>query len=517
MGECTKVWLKIVEKEWMTRKVFAVIVLLLGIVLLAPLFYIAQFNHMAGDCYWFAYWPHEAWNETHNIFRVMNSAFYVVGEFYKSWQGTFTSIFFFAISPGVFGEQYFFIVPYMMIGMTIFSTFLLLYAICRKVFGLDLYTWFGISGIVSLMEIEFMDAGTSGLYWYNGAVHYVFMQGFALLAVAFGILFLKKNDEKGKTVHKVILICMSSICAFFASGANFSTALISVEMLALMEIFAIILTKQTGRKSFLWMTLPSVISAVGLIANMAAPGNAVRQAYFPKQNPVLAVLSSFQYSVQGMVKWTDVYVILILFILIPFVLKAVSGSGFSFRYPLVSVLLGFCLYTSMYTPAAYAMSSEPIDRNVNICQMFYYIWLILSEIYILGFFERKFSIVRKVIPTHNKNVCTWALYILILGTVGFIGFANIPSSSKARICNSYIAWTNIENGSGKQMWNEYLTRLNEFKNNPDEVLYVEPYRTKPALLFVNSNSEVTPDEGGALDLLVARWYHKTAIYVKAKE
>ncbi|GFH97012.1 hypothetical protein IMSAGC003_03581 [Lachnospiraceae bacterium] len=125
------------EKKFLNRSTFCVLSVLGFLWFIVPLLYIGKYNHGAADDYWFAFHVHCTWLNTHSLLEVVKTAFQEVVEFYKNWQGTYSSIFFFSISPMAFGEQYAHAVPYLMIGMTCISTFVLMYAILKRWMGLD--------------------------------------------------------------------------------------------------------------------------------------------------------------------------------------------------------------------------------------------------------------------------------------------------------------------------------------------------------------------------------------------
>lgn len=500
-----------IEKELFTRRAFCGLIFQFFLILMIPLLYIAKYNHIAGDCYWFAYWPHCAWADSHNIFSVLDSALYVVQDFYKSWQGTYSSIFFFALSPIVFGEQYAAVVPYMMIGMTCISTFFLFYVLLRKGLRFDFYTYFSVSCIASLVQFTFMHTPASGLYWYNGAVHYVFMQGFAIISIGLSVLLLMaiNGGNHKKTVGYTIV---TTVMGFIASGANFSTALLNGECFVLFLIMSLVLWKRCKNKKYLLYLIPFVISEVGFVMNVLAPGNAVRQSYFEKGTVWETILRCFEYSASQAVEWLDIFVWILLIILIPVILKAVSKCTFKFYYPLIFVVGMYCLYASLFAPGFYAFGgSEPLARNQNICKMFLLMGIILCEIYVLGWLEKKFKVVRYIVPVHGKNVWMWTSVLVLSAIIFVVSFMNLDFVEKKATFVSYGAYDVIATGYGESYYQEYLVRLNEYKNNPDKVVYVEPYSIEVYPLWINTETEKSVLESGELSGLLARWYEKDAI------
>ncbi len=501
----------LIEKELFTRRALCGLIVQMFLLLLFPLLYIGKYNHAVADCYWFASRAHWAWLNTHNIFEVLGAAFDVVAQFYTEWQGTFTSIFFFSISPVVFGEQYVFIVPYMMIGMTCVSTFFFFYALLRKLFHFDGYSYIAISTITSLMQFEFMYTPASGLYWYNGAVHYVFMQGFVNLTLSFVLLLFSAISEHRKKATIAYIIC-AGLSGFMASGANFSTTLLNAEFAVIFLIACIILWKKSKNKKYFLYIIPFVVSIGGFLANVCAPGNAVRQAYFTKGSILETVLLCFRYSTTQAGEWLTIFVIIFLLVLLPFILKATSESSFTFPYPLVVIIGLYCLYASMFAPGFYAFGGEtPLSRNQNICKMFLFIGIVLCEVYVVGWLVNRFRFTSYLVPRHGKNVWSWAILTCILAVVFVNSFLKLDYIEKKATFVSYGAYDVIDTGHGELYHHEYLVRLNEYKNNPDKVVYVKPYTVEPYPLWLNSDTEKSTSESGELSNMLAFWYLKDAI------
>ncbi len=506
----------LIEKELFTRRALCGLIVQMFLLFLIPLLYLGKYNHAASDCYWFGSRAHWAWLNTHNIFEVIRAAFHVVGQFYTDWQGTFTSIFFFAITPVVFGEQYIMIVPYMMIGMTCMSTFFLFYVLLRKLLHFDGYSYIAISTVTSLMQFEFMYTPASGLYWYNGAVHYVFMQGFVNLTVGFVLLLfsaIAQNRRKAIVADTIL----ASLSGFMASGANFSTTLLNVEFAVLFLIVCIVLWKKSKNKRYFLYLIPFLVSASGFLVNVCAPGNAVRQAHFTKGGVVDTILLCFRYSTTQAGEWLTVFVLIFLLVLLPFMLKATSETHFMFPYPLVVVLGLYCLYASMFAPGFYAFGGQPpISRNQNICKMFLLIAIVLCEIYVVGWLNKRFRLTTHLVPRHGKNVWSWAILTGILAIIFVNSFQRLDVVEKKATFVSYGAYDAIDTGLAALYHHEYLVRLNEYKNNPDKVVYVDPYSVELYPLWVNADTEKSNSDSGELSHLLALWYQKDAIIERKK-
>lgn len=500
------------ERKFLTRKVFCFLTVLGFLWFIVPLLYIGRYNHGAGDDYWFAFHVHCTWLNTHNLIEVIKTAFSKVVEFYKSWQGTYSSVFFFSISPMAFGEQYAHAVPYMMIGMTCISTMILMYAMLKKWMELDGYICLSAAMASCVMQCAFMYTPASGLYWYNGAVHYVFMQGFLNLTVGFALLsFERIFHSRGKNIWWRIELAICTGTAIIAAGGNFSTALLTAEILVLLGILAAKLWKIQRRKVYLWFAIPLLLGEAGFLVNVLAPGNAVRQANFQRGSIIGTIGRCFTYSFSQMVTWVNIYVVVILILLLPMFLKAVDNSKYSFHYPLLVTGVAYCLYASMFAPGFYALGEEPLSRNQNICKMFLLLCLVLLEAYWCGWLVHKVKVFRAIVPEYGKNVIRWTAVLFIALLTGIISFVRLDDVSKKATFVNYGAYRLIADGEGNLYWHEYLQRLQLYRNE-EKVVYVQPYSNHPYPLWINSDTEMSYDDSGMLSGLVAHWYMKDAVY-----
>lgn len=84
----------LIENRYLTEKYFYGLIIRACLILALPVLYIGRYNHISGDCYWFAYAVHKSWQLTHNLFTVWEHSLATVAYYYENWQGTFTSLFF---------------------------------------------------------------------------------------------------------------------------------------------------------------------------------------------------------------------------------------------------------------------------------------------------------------------------------------------------------------------------------------------------------------------------------------
>ena len=83
--------------------------------LLFPMLYISKFNIPSADDYSYGLLAHNIVENGGTIADVFKTMIDQFRYFYENWQGTFSCVFLALFQPAAFGEQYYIIVPYMIL------------------------------------------------------------------------------------------------------------------------------------------------------------------------------------------------------------------------------------------------------------------------------------------------------------------------------------------------------------------------------------------------------------------
>lgn len=126
--------------------------------------------------------------------------------FYNHWQGLYSSAFFLALQPSLFGEKYYFWTGMFMLFAVCGGTCILFAYIVKKLIGGSVLDGIVIGCAASFLMIQFMPSCAEGIYWYNGAVNYGLFYMIMLLLIC-SIISLH-NVPKKNCILKV------STCAF---------------------------------------------------------------------------------------------------------------------------------------------------------------------------------------------------------------------------------------------------------------------------------------------------------------
>lgn len=324
------------------------IFLLLFVVSLLPILYLSGYVHASGDDYGYGTLTHIAWLQTHSIPQTLRAAAVTVGHYYRGWQGTWFTVFLMALQPEVFSPDAYWIVPWIMLGINIGATSVLLHYVLVKMLGLPKPVWGCVNILLLLSMLQFVPSTKSAIFWWNGAVHYIVPYSLAMLAV---YAMLRFSDTKKK---RFLVFC--GICMFCLGGSSYLAPLFALIVLFYMLVFA-------GRKKrhLFWLLVPAAVEIAGLAASFWAPGNKCRggaEFGFHWSLAALTVLKCFREGALSVVTYLHTCPVVFLLFLVAGILVAEGflrgKTTFCFPLPILFFALMFCLYCAMYAPGLYA-------------------------------------------------------------------------------------------------------------------------------------------------------------------
>lgn len=471
----------------------ALVMVSILVIAIIPLIIIGFYAHPCADDYTYGYYTHGFWSSTGSLFQTLKWALFQVKSTYNSWQGTFSSVFFMSLSPAIWGEGYYFLTPIIMITMIVIPHFYLLKQLMVGFFNSSKNLWLIVSSGICFLLIETMFSPIEGLFWYNGAVHYVFMHGCMLML--FGILF--KIWNTGKTSRKIVLCLFACFFAIMCGGSNYPTALLGI--LGTTAVVGLLLWKQ----KFIYGIAPLITYGIAFYFNVTAYGNTIRQTNFEKCSPITAILNSFTEMFTHSKNWMTLPVILFILLMIPFFWQIVDADKFGFRFPLLFSLVSFCSNACMLTPGLFAMGFSGSGRTINIVKLWFILLVFVNEAYWLGYIKKRFM---HKIPNKRIDVRIWTGGLLLLLFISFV----ININDRLKDYSSYAAYVSLRAGEAKQFHQEYQDRV-EILTSDENMVELEQFITKPYLLYFD---DITLDFYNWKNQAMARWYGKERVYLK---
>lgn len=491
--------MKRIDKKQIYNK-FSVFTGILFVLSLIPIIILGKYNVMCIDDYNYGLRVHDTWIATGSFIKAAQTAWQQSMDVYQNWEGTYISNFLWGMCPMNFNYEIGWIVSILMIGMFSISTFVLARHIMSKWLGVDkVYSSFVIF-VLLFMYYQVMEAPFEGIYWYNGASHYILMQSLWFLILTLISVGLWSDSK----LREVVCCTVAAVMAVILGGGNLLTCLQAEIVMMLLVIYSVI----TNRKKIVVAAIPFVMGSIGFMINVLAPGNSLRAEPLNTEgySAVSAILLSFYHAICFMVRWTPAIVIVIWMALLPVLWKIVKQSDKSFRYPVWVTIGAFCVYSAMFTPTLYVFGMTGYSRMDNIIQMVYYLCLFMVTTYWLGYFShREIDEASCIFLEKSGFRITTACFL--------IAFIIIVFTADKNTYTSISALRSLINGEAQTFYAEAMERYELYTDDTVTDVEIKPYSVRPALFDYEDLSE---DSGHWLNLAVSEYYHKKNVRVVDK-
>lgn len=517
-GWCKKLTNRV---DCIPMKRLAVYAGILFVMSLIPLLWLGRYNVMCVDDYDYGRRVHDVWMATGSLGQSVKMAWQQNMDFYRDWQGTYISCFLMALCPMNFNYEIGYVVPVLMIGMLAVSAFVLGRHIMHEWLGIEKAGGSFVMFVLLFMFYQVIEAPFEGIYWYNGATHYVLMQSvwfFTLTAVSMCLWAQKKPVE-------TLWCTVAAVLAVIVGGGNLVTGLQAEIMMALLVLYVVV----TNRKKIILVVIPFLTGSIGFLINTLAPGNTQRGELDMDTgySAVMSIVLSFYNAVVYMIRWTPAFVIVIWLLLLPVLWKIVKRSDRTFKHPVWVALGAFCVLSAMFTPTLFAIGMVGLSRVDNIIQMVYYLCMVMVTVYWLGYFSHKTSAEdvyedlgadmaadseqmsagavfgRFLEKTKGRMTAVCALLVIVMW---------ICTADK-NTYTSISALRSIINGEAQIFYAEAMERHEIYTDETIADVELKPYSACPAIFEGN---DLTEDAGNWLNLAVTQYYHKAYVKVAAE-
>ena len=484
-----------------------------------------------------AFEVHEAY-VSGGAFAAVAKAIYMGIWYYLNWTGVYFSNTLTALAPHVFGERLYFLGTWIVL---LVFTIGLCYFIRQLFYGVlrvEKHLTGCITSVIYFIMIQCMPQGPArveSLFWYSGAINYLFMFGFALLWLGF---LLKIANAEYYKKYKVAIL---SIFGFLLGGANYLTSL-SLAIISVCILTAAIITTVLENASLVKqiemrklgivhaaerlselkrVTAPSICLLIGFLLAVIAPGNESRSngaAY----NPVKAVLIAIYYTYDAMLgKWLTWPVIVLMAFLVPFLWKATGRIKrfYGFDHPLLFISFCFLLSAASITPPVYATGSIEAGRIQALFYMQGILLLILIIGYICGWIRYVIKpaklidgdILAKRKPADmlkDAYLGEYASGVIIVVGAAFIIASALAAAPEPDLYTGTEAFFDIAGGEAKTYRDEFYERLKILKDDSVKDAELMPYSVHPGILYF---SDITDNKKDWLNEAMAEYYHKDKV------
>ena len=462
-----------------------------------PLLLLGRYNVMCIDDYDYGRRIHDVWVATSSFSQAVSEAVAQMKDLYMHQQGTYVSCILMGLCPMNFRYGTAFLVPIVMIGMFTLSSFVLGRQILERWLGSDKHQAFLVMFLLLFMFYQVMEAPFEGIYWYNGATHYILME-----SVLFLVMTSVSESIMGARRKLAAVLCLlASVGGVFVGGGNLVTCL----QTEILMVFLLCFTFVTRRERILYVLFPFLTFTAGFLCNILAPGNTVKANTLEADagaalgySAIPAVCLSFYFAAAFIIEWTNIFVVMVWLALLPVFWRIAKQSDKSFAHPVLVTSGAFCIVAAMFTPTLFALGSAGLARVDNIIQMVYYLCLFFVTIYWFGWSRRQNSLGAFLESTGNFMTVICMLLVLAVWIL----------TADKNTYTSVSALRSLVKGDAEIYYTEAMERHALYADETVADVVVESFSAKPALFDFEDLSE---DEGNWLNLAVAAYYHKNSV------
>lgn len=467
---------------------FALVIILIATLL--PIIYVSKFAYPWADDFGYSADARQAFLRTGSVFATLGPAFEHVINTYFTWQGTYTSCFFMALEPAVFGIKLYHLGGSIMLLSILLSYYYLLSVVFTKLFHASRAAKWCLFSLLTMYTIQGVDGKAEAFTWFNSAVHYTFAHSLLITFIAVTIHYIWGSDNDKKHIIKAILI---SVLGFLAAGTNNITVFGGLLFIVLFYAGFLLYQEVYGDKTYdkFLLSLPMIISFfVGAAINLGAPGNKQRMMLMSDGNNLFVVVrNSFVMGISFIQRhFSGVTLGFILFVGVIIWYsnstdKIFEKVPFKFPLPLLVTIISFCLLSALYAPFAYLgeaeLSAPYIDANLSVARVsntiFYAFVLLLffNVFYYCGWLSNKGF--EKYSPVIGVVLTVVAIIIISFSTKHALD-AKPSAFTTASAVNS------IKNGTAAYYGYQMADNISRLESE-DSVVYVSPIAVDPDCLY----------------------------------
>ncbi len=463
--------------KFLTEKRARILAVLIMVCSLMPVLVIGIYDHPSADDYGYSLRLHELLNsQPVGIIDVLKCAWDTSMHYMQTWQGLYSSAFLLAMQPAVFGERYYAITVFVIVLSCMIGITALFYSICKNLIRSDAKGALFLSVLMLFYVIQGMPVPSEGLYWFNGAVNYLFFWGILLLYAALLIRFMNKQNAYGTLV-------IASVLGFILSGGNHITAFIGILFSLIMVVTAVM-----RKKGFL-VAVPAVLEITGFIINITSPGTAIRAAQDGTKSSVIKTVIRCGYeALTANSKYMTFSLLLICLISIPAVIRIVSEaenkSIFTVKNLVIFVIFDFAVISAMYCVPYYAMGVFGEGRVEDTIYASYSLLFFLTVMFGSGVFAvncKKFDITEL-----SKNEKAALIYRIAM--IAAVCYVALIGNALKDYSTGMHALTELADGSARSYHQQNMDRLEKFNAEDSDTVVVDSFTEKPILLYFRDMS-----------------------------
>lgn len=488
---------KEVRKRVTKEQCFSILCIIALALTVIPLLLLGHYDYPSADDWSLGLWTRQAVLEGKGFAGVLKAAFRTVLFWRQNGEPRYANAFLGSLQPGIWGEHFYRMTPYIMIGSLIFSELLLgNWLLSRGCKGRC--KWICPVLIPSLIiQFLYVPYPVETFYWYVGAINYTFIFSLSLILI---YLFLRLADESMERNRVAVFEILGMLLAVLVGGDSYSASLSAVCLFVSCSFVYLFCNK----KAF-WRTLPiTLVTSAGLLVCVTAPGNQVRlnNSFGGSTNGFFqSVWMSVIRTCINIYSWTTLKIVLMVLLILPFLWLALREVSWKFRKPVLFTVFTFGIYAAQITANMYVEGGISACRVADVLYYGYHVWLLMNIGYWIGWLQRRKRFERLV---SEKHLLPWFLLTGLM-LVGTAGATDLKGTSTYKACAWLLQGRAEEYGAA---WEERLAMLHDESLKTVEF---EPIGIGEEMIFYADFDSANPWFGEAC----AEYYNKEYVGLKA--
>lgn len=461
--------------------------------ILLPIIIIGFYAHPSFDDFAYSVKTYHVVNDGGGLIAILLAAFQTSIEFMYTWQGLYSSAFLLALQPAIFGEQFYFLTVFVILAILFLGVYLFYRSLSNNILKLEKGKTLLLSFITVFFLVETVPNPYESLYWFNGAVNYIFFFGLLLiiLSMYINILFKEKVNP--------FYIGFLTILTFALSGGNHVTAFAGLFLEFIILIYVFI-----KRKKY-YLVIPFIAALVGFIINLLAPGTRVRADALEFNGDVFRTLkTTFDKSFGLFSEWISVALILFLILVIVILYKDLKKLKISYNKKYIFIpIISYLLLAGMMCVPFYALGGFGAGRVLDTFYYTFVIVILLNMVILIKFLMDKKFLNLKTLNFKSK----FFLSLFVLLFIGYFGNSFWYNST------TYEAVKELTSSEAQKFDYESNERVKKYTDKEIDKVIVSPFVNKPYLLYGTDVCEIT-DSNKCTNNGINYYYDKKVIGIK---
>ncbi len=464
------------EKKTSVRAI-NLICIVASILVTAPLLVMGKYNYPSADDWSFGAATHQTIENGGNIFDVLKTAFEVAMLWREKGEPRYANAFLGALQPGIWGEHFYAITPWIMIGSLFLAEVLLCRFLLKDNEGKNKKWILPVILPALIVQMMCVPFPVETFYWYTGAVNYTFIFSLSLLQLTVFLMLKQGGMSKKKTALLMVIGCILSV---FVGGDSYAASLSAVCAYGALSLVMLV----RDRKALL-RTIPiTLVTTVGLIICLVAPGNQVRlntEFGGSTTGALNAIVMSLGRTAFNIYCWSGLKMVVLILLIAPFLWKAMKRLTYTFKYPIIFTLFSFGVYASQIVATMYVDGTTGGRRMAAILYYAYHVWVLINVGYWIGWLQRRTSfgneqLFQKIKDWIGSHVMVWFLAAGVF-LVAVIGVTELQQTSTYRAC----AW--LFKGYAQEYAVAWEERLVILRDDSIKEVYFDPLPGYEEMVF----------------------------------